>query len=190
MTDKIRAFIAIGLPEYVLHGIGKVQAGLKQSDLKIKWVRKTSVHLTLKFLGDIPLQQVGQIGTALQRAVRGLRPFSLSGRGVGVFPDFRRPRVVWTGISGDVESLQEVYAAVEHALKAEGFAGERRPFRAHLTVGRIKGPINKQLLRSALAEQEAFETDPFKVASVILYQSTLQPQGAVYTRLAEALLLG
>lgn len=190
MADKIRAFIAIGLPDPVLHGIGNVQAGLKQSGVKIKWVRPESVHLTLKFLGDIPVSQVGQIGDALDRAAKGVSPFSLYAKGVGIFPDLKRPRVVWTGIAGDVEVLRSLQAGVEAALEPVGFAREKRPFRAHLTVGRIKDRIDKQALRAALTGQEGFETDPFQVTSVVLYQSTLRPQGALYTRLAETCLPG
>ncbi len=190
MTDKIRTFVAIDLPDHVLRGIGSMQAGLKRSDLKIKWVRMESVHLTLKFLGDIPVGRVEEVGAAINEAITDVGPFTLAGKGVGVFPDFRRPRVVWTGIAGELAALQGLYERLEQALISIGFPKENRPFRAHLTVGRIKGRINKQTLRAALEEQEDFVTDPFNVASVILYQSTLRPQGAIYTKLVEAELTG
>ena len=186
MSDNIRAFIAIDLPDYVLRGIGGIQAGLKQSGVKVKWVRKESVHLTLKFLGDIPAHRVGEIGAAVHEAVKDVRPFTLEGKGVGVFPDFRRPRVIWAGISGELDTLKDLCQRLEEALVKIGFPKEKRPFQAHLTVGRIKGGINKQILRAALEEQKEFVTDPFTVASVILYQSVLQPQGAIYTKLVEA----
>jgi len=190
MGDKIRAFIAIDLPDHVLHGIGSVQSGLKRRDLNIKWVRKESVHLTLKFLGDVPAERIEAIGAALKEAVKGAGPFVLEGKGMGVFPDFRRPRVVWAGVSGQLDAVQRLYERIEQALEGIGFPKEKRPFRAHLTIGRIKGRINKPALRAAIEEGEGFATDPFDVARVILYQSTLRPQGAVYTKLVEAEMRG
>ena len=190
MAGKIRTFIAIDLPDHVLHGIGSVQTGLKRTDLKIKWVRLASMHLTLKFLGDIPSDRIEVIGTALKETVKGIGPFVLEGKAVGVFPDLRRPRVVWAGVCGELEALHGLYERLEQALEDIGFPKEKRRVRAHLTIGRIKGRVKKQVLRAAVEGGKDFLTDPFDVASVILYQSTLRPQGAVYTKLVEAELMG
>ena len=185
MADKIRTFIAISLPDHVLHGIGNVQASLKRSGFNIRWVRKEGIHLTLRFLGDVTKDRVEQISSAISVAARGFSPFTLKGQGVGVFPDFSRPRVVWVGISGDLEVLHNLYGKLESQLKGIGFAKEKRPLKGHLTVGRIKKRIDKAELKTALEVLEGFETDPFTAEAVILYQSTLRPQGAVYTKLSE-----
>ncbi len=185
MPDKIRTFIAISLPDHVLHGIGNVQASLKRSGFNIRWVRKEGIHLTLRFLGDVPKGQVEQIGSAISAAAGGFSPFTLKGYGIGVFPDLRRPRVVWAGISGDLEVLHNLHSKLESQLKSIGFAKEKRPLKGHLTVGRIKKRIDKAALKTALEGFKGFETDPFTAEAVILYQSTLRPQGALYTKLAE-----
>ncbi len=90
MADKIRTFIAISLPDHVLHGIGNVQASLKKSGFNIRWVRKEGIHLTLRFLGDVPKVRVEQISSAISAAVMGFSPFTLKGHGVGVFRISRR----------------------------------------------------------------------------------------------------
>ncbi len=186
MSDKVRTFIAISLPDHVLHAIGNVQASLKRSGFNIRWVRKEGIHLTLRFLGDVPKVRVEQISSAISAAAGGFSPFTLKGQGVGVFPDLRRPRVVWVGISGNLEVLRNLHGKLESQLKGIGFAKEKRPLKGHLTVGRIKKRIDKAELKTALEGLEDFETDPFTAEAVILYQSTLRPQGAVYTKLSEA----
>ena len=185
MGEKIRTFIAIGLPEFVLQAIAKTQDALRGSGLDIRWVRREGIHLTLKFLGDIDRDDVGKIQAAMEEAAKGIFPFTLTGDGVGVFPDFRRPRVIWAGISGDVHALFALQSALESQLKGLGFSKEKRHFKGHLTMGRVKDRVDRTKLRESLEGFASFETGSFTVQSVVLFQSTLRPQGAVYTRLAE-----
>lgn len=185
MGEKIRAFVAIRLPESVLHAIGKVQDRLRKSGFRIRWVRKDGMHLTLKFLGDIDKSAIDGIRSAMDESAKGVLGFTLQGKGIGVFPDFRRPRVIWIGLSGDTEALSTLHGQLGTHLDALGFPKERRRFKGHLTLGRAKGRLDKDRLRKALEKLETFETDAFPVQSVILYQSTLRPQGAIYTKLAE-----
>ena len=119
------------------------------------------------------------------KAQRGGAGFTLQGRGIGVFPDFRRPRVVWMGLTGDTEMLSKLQGQLETHLDVLGFPKERRRFKGHLTLGRAKGRLDAEKLRKSVEKLDAFETDAFAVQSVILYQSTLRPQGAIYTKLAE-----
>ncbi len=182
---KIRSFIAISLPESVLRAIGKVQDTMGSSGLDIRWVRKEGIHLTLKFLGDIDSSDVDKIRSALEQGVKGFAPFLLKGEGVGVFPNLRRPRVVWAGISGDVQVLSALQGNLNAQLREVGFPKEKRRFKGHLTVGRVKGRLDSAKFRAALEEFGGFETESFEVQSVVLFQSTLQPQGAIYTKLAE-----
>lgn len=188
MGEKIRTFIAIGLPEFVLQAIAKTQETLRGSGLDIRWVRREGIHLTLKFLGDIDRDDVGKIQAAMEEAAKGISPFTLTGDGVGVFPDFRRPRVIWAGISGDVQALFALQSALESQLKGLGFPKEKRHFKGHLTMGRVKDRVDRTKLQESLEGLARFETGSFTVKSVVLFQSTLRPQGAVYTRLAEVIL--
>ncbi|NVM20916.1 MAG: RNA 2',3'-cyclic phosphodiesterase [Desulfobacterales bacterium] len=185
MGKKIRAFIAISVPEPVLEAIAKAQDRLRRSGLDIRWVRKEGIHLTLKFLGNIDVQDAKQVRAAMELAVEPFSPFTLRGEGIGFFPDLRRPRVVWAGLSGDVEDLKAFQGDLESRLKPLGFAKEKRPFKGHLTLGRVKGHLDRTRLSEAMEALEAFQTESFTAESVVLFQSDLRPGGAVYSRLAE-----
>ena len=185
MGKKIRAFIAIRLPESALHAIGKIQDQLRKSGFNIRWVRKEGMHLTLKFLGDIEESDIALIQSAMEASAKKASIFALQGSGLGVFPDMRRPRVLWVGFSGDVAMLSSLQGFLESRLADLGFPKERRPFKGHITLGRAKGRLDKDKLRKALEKLESFETESFPVQSVVLYQSTLRPEGAIYTKLEE-----
>ena len=186
MSEKLRAFIAISLPESVLQAMVDAQAQLKRSGLKIRWVRKEGIHLTVKFLGDIDRRDVDRIHGAMRQATQAFSPLVLQGEGAGVFPDFKRARVVWVGLSGDIKALRALQGALEDQLDALGFPKERRPFKGHLTLGRVKGRLDGTKLGEALRGLGDFRTESFTARSVVLYQSDLRPNGAVYTKLAEA----
>ncbi len=185
MGEKIRAFIAISLPESTLQAVGKAQDTLRSSGPNIRWVRKQGIHLTLKFLGDIDTNNVEKIKAVMEQATSGFSSFTVMGEGIGVFPDFRRPRVIWAGISGDTQVLFDLQDHLESQLKTLGFPKEKRPFKGHLTMGRVKGRIDNSKFREAIEGLRGFKTEAFTVESVVLFQSTLRPQGAVYSRLAE-----
>jgi len=185
MGEKIRTFIAISLPESVLQAMGQAQQTLGTLGRGIRWVRKDAIHLTLKFLGDVDREDVEKIQIAVERATEEASPFVLAGQGAGVFPDLRRPRVIWIGLSGDLQMLFALQGNVESQLEGLGFPKDKRLFKGHLTLGRVKGRLDAAELREALEGLTGFHTDAFTVQSVALFQSTLRPQGAVYTKLAE-----
>lgn len=186
MGEKLRAFIAISLPEPVLQGIVTAQETLKRSGLKIRWVRKEGIHLTLKFLGDIDRDSVEKISEAMERATGSFSPFTLWAEGIGVFPNLRRPRVAWVGLSGDIEILRALQRDLESQLSGLGFPKEKRPFKGHLTLGRVKGRLDGIKLQEALEDLGDFRTESFTAQSIVLFQSELRPDGAVYSRVAEA----
>ena len=186
MGEKLRAFIAISLPEPVLQGIVTAQETLKRSGLKIRWVRKEGIHLTLKFLGDIDRDSVEKISEAMERATGSFSPFTLWADGIGVFPNLRRPRVAWVGLSGDIEILRALQRDLESQLSGLGFPKEKRPFKGHLTLGRVKGRLDGIKLQEALEDLGDFRTESFTAQSLVLFQSELRPDGAVYSRVAEA----
>ena len=185
MREKIRAFIAINVPEPVLQAIEKAQDTLRGSGLKIRWVRKEGMHLTLKFLGDIDRHDVENIHAAMERATKAFSHFTLRAEGIGVFPDLKRPRVVWVGLSGDVEVVRALQRDLESQLNGLGFQKEKRPFKGHLTLGRVKGRLDRAKLGKALQALGEFRTESFTAQSVVLFQSDLRPSGAVYSKLAE-----
>ena len=185
MGEKIRAFIAISVPELVLQAIVNAQEGFQGSGLSIRRVRKESMHLTLKFLGDIDRDDIEKIRAAMERVAKAFSPFTLRVEGVGVFPDLKRPRVVWVGVSGDVEPLRGLQRDLESQLNGLGFPREKRSFSGHLTMGRVKGRLDRTKLSGVLEGLGDFRTESFTALSVVLFQSDLRPEGAVYSRLAE-----
>ncbi|MBW2646020.1 MAG: RNA 2',3'-cyclic phosphodiesterase [Deltaproteobacteria bacterium] len=181
----IRSFIAIELPGQVIEAIKKLQEDLRKYGLGIRWVRPENIHLTLKFLGNISEEDVAPITSVLKTATDTTEPFHLRGQGLGIVPGISRPQVIWIGMSGDVEPLKQFQLRVEEGLEQLGFPKEKRPFRSHLTIGRVKGKLEKRILLEAIEQLGIFESDSFIADSIILFRSDLQRSGAVYTKLAE-----
>jgi len=182
MTETFRAFIAVDLTESVRSALGEAQEVLKLRGFRVKWVRPPNIHLTLKFLGSTAAADVDKIGVAMALAAKNCTPFSLAAKGIGVFPDIRRPRVIWAGLSGGLEMLQQMQQNLDGHLADLGFARETRGFKAHLTLGRVKGKINSDRMNAAMIELTGFESKPFDVNRMILFKSELRPGGAVYTQ--------
>jgi len=184
-ADNIRAFIAIELPGAVRKALGELIQRLRADGLPLRWVRPDNIHLTLKFLGDIPPGQAAAVGDAVAAAVAGMAPFQLRAAGVGVFPSLARARVIWVGAAGGVESLNTLHQQIDGALKQLGFAGDERPFKGHLTLGRAKGRLDPERLKRSLKAAGAFDAGAFPVIRLTLFKSDLKPFGAVYTPLRE-----
>ena len=185
MPETFRAFVAIDLPESVRSTLRMVQQELKSGKFRIKWVRPESIHLTLKFLGDIDVARIDAIADAMTLAVKNSTRLVLAPRGLGVFPNARRPRVIWVGLGGQLDLLKNLQQALEAQLAELGLPKESRPFKGHLTLGRVKGKIAAARLQAALADCENFEFDSFEVNQIILFKSQLQSSGAVYTKVKQ-----
>jgi 2'-5' RNA ligase len=183
MIVMIRSFIAIDLPKETRKTLAAIQEQLKQSRARVRWVRANSIHLTLKFLGDIHPGQVDDIAAVTAQVVRNEPLLTLCAAGLGAFPNQRNPRVIWVGIDGEVKRLTHIQTRLEHDLVPLGFARERRGFRVHLTLGRVRDKRNRQALIDAMAELKIPEFDSFDVTEIILYKSDLRLTGAIYTKL-------
>jgi 2'-5' RNA ligase len=186
MPDSVRAFIAIPLPAVVREQMATLQERLKRYELRIRWVQPEIIHLTLRFLGDLDQRQLKDAQSAMITTLAGGPPLLLAVRGLGLFPGIRKPRVVWCGLSGETDRLTDLHGRLCGALTRCGFSVETRPFRAHLTLGRVTGAIHPTRLVAAIREQGGFASDRFPVRSVHLYQSVLRPEGPVYTSLCSA----
>lgn len=175
----MRAFIAIDLEPGLKSALEALVRRLEATRADVRWARPGGTHLTLKFLGPIDDDQVGRVTTALEDVLRRHKPFDLRLEGTGAFPTERNPRVLWVGVTAGPE-LAELQEDLERALESEGFAREERPFKPHLTLGRVKG---RDRLDRALAELEAHRRDDLggmTVRKVALFESRLHPQGAEY----------
>ena len=186
MAGKLRTFIAVPIPADILTRIREVQEAFAAYKFPVRWVRPESIHLTLKFLGEIAEADLERVYDAMAASLQIVRPLSLHAKGVGVFPTVKRPKVLWVGIGGELESLKKIQAELENNLEKIGFPKEKRPFNAHLTLGRVKGKIDSRKLAGAMREFSDFTTESFSAEEIVLFKSDLKPSGAVYTRLRTA----
>jgi len=185
--EQVRTFIAIELSEEVRAGLARLQEELRRRGEGVKWVRPEGVHLTLKFLGDVPADRIEEIAQAVREACVGFSPFQISFARLGCFPDLRRPRVVWVGVEGEVETLARLQKAIENNLDALGFPPEKRGFSPHLTLGRLRkevGSGERRRLGQLIEATAAGQLGGMMVEAINVMRSDLKPTGAVYTQLA------
>ncbi len=186
--EEIRSFIAIELPEEAKEGLARLRKELERDEHRfVKWVDPGGIHLTLKFLGNIPSKRVTEITEAIEEAAQGISPFHLEISGLGAFPSLRQARVLWVGIGGEVDKLSRVQQNIDSALAALGFSKEERSFVPHLTLARIRQGASPPERRSfgELAGSTIFEDKyHIKVEAINLMRSQLTPAGAIYTCLS------
>jgi 2'-5' RNA ligase len=186
--EQLRCFIAVELPEEVKAGLSRLQAKLKSgNDFPVKWVDPYSTHLTLKFLGNVNADMTGPISEAMAEAAKGVSPFQLEIKGLGVFPNLRRVQVIWVGIIGEVEKLLQLQKGIESNLARLGFAPEARAFTPHLTLGRVRerASADEQQKLGELIAGTRFETAlALKVNAINLIRSQLTREGAIYSRIS------
>ena len=185
MQQTIRTFIALELPPAVKTFLQEVQQELKRLKIRARWVRPESIHLTLKFLGDINPDDTDRIAEAMIRAAADISSVALSARGIGVFPGIKRPRVIWIGLGGNIQELLALQGRLETELEALGFPKEKRAFKAHLTLARIKQAVDRTAIRQMMGQYASLSSDDFTCDRVILYKSDLKPSGAVYSKLKQ-----
>lgn len=182
MGDKsIRAFIAIELPlplredliDSVTHATPNVP------DRAIRWVKPGNIHLTLRFLGNTQETHISAIGEKLQAGLNSWNPFTLTTDKLGCFPNPGRPRVVWVGLTGDLEQLVSLNRLVEQTVTDFGWEPEKRRFNPHLTVGRVKN--SRQVAAANIPYGNVLIDQTFRVDSISLIESTLMSSGAIYT---------
>lgn len=183
----MRSFIALEISLEARDAIAEFQRELKRLDPAVAWTRPDKLHLTLRFLGELDDPLVPAVGDALSDAVGEMQPFDLELSHPGVFPDLRRPRVVWVGLKGELDRLNELRSAVEQAVEPFGYPAEKAAFRPHLTIGRVKGERN---IREMLARSELYVMPHVRFASreIVLFRSDLQPGGSRYTAIRRAAL--
>lgn len=185
--EQIRSFIAIELPDELRLKLGQLEAQLKSSQQPwVKWVNPDSIHLTLKFLGNIASDRTGEITKAMEEAAQGIPPFHLEVKDLGVFPNLKRVQVAWVGISGEVDKLGEFQQRLESNLACLGFAPESRPFTPHLTLARLRNQasLDERQGFGQLIAGSRFEAGAIEVDAINLMRSQLTREGAIYSRIS------
>ena len=187
----IRTFIAVELNPTLKQAIAGVQEGLKRelqglaAGVRLQWVRVDSIHLTLKFLGDIEQGRVGNILHVLEEVGRDYEPFSIDVKGFGVFPNLRAPRVLWMGLADQADVLIRLAGSIDAALAPLGFQIEPKPYSPHLTLARVKEQA--RIIANALTDsgvmRDVTSRGTLPVQAMALMKSELTPSGSVYSRL-------
>lgn len=184
--EQVRSFIAIELPEELKRELSRLETRLRvESGNGIKWVNPESIHLTLKFLGYVDSDKLGEILAAMGQAVQGITPFRLEVNGLGAFPNLSRVQVVWVGLVGEIDKLSRMVERIESLVSPLGFPREDRPFAPHLTLARMGNrvsPEDRRRLGQLIAGTRFAPNQAIEVNSVSLMKSELTREGAVYSR--------
>lgn len=180
MSETIRSFLAVEIPEFIKFKLAEFVFALRQQTIKTKWSREENIHLTLKFLGNQPSERIDALIPALIRGNPPIQPFHLKTAEFGAFPGKHRPRVFWLGMAATPQkALSDLRNRIETSLEPLGFEKETKPFRPHLTLGRSKIPENFSPLWKYV-EQHPFPSFSFEVKRFVLMRSILKPSGAEY----------
>jgi 2'-5' RNA ligase len=190
-TECRRVFCAVEVPERVRQLVLDHVAQLKEAvpDAQASWCRDTNLHLTLKFLGEIPLASISDISNAASRAVFGLEPFSIRVEETGAFPKQGPPRVLWIGVGDFSGKLAELHSRLEDEAAEAGFAREARAFHPHLTVARLRHARHARTLAAAHREL-GFKPVDIAVAELLVIRSELGGEGSKYTVISRYALSG
>ena len=182
----MRCFVAIDPPASVRQAIAGVQERVRAAAgaIDVRWVDPAAVHVTLKFLGEVAEARIPGVVAALRTLAADTAPLPLAVGGVGAFPSPRRARVVWVGMPAGAPDLARLAGGVDRALAPLDFVPEARPWRAHLTVGRVRSPRGLGRLAAAIEGAARAEIGAWTAREVVLYQSHLRPTGAVYEAVA------
>jgi len=173
-----RTFVAIPISEEVMELIKSIRKEFNRLEKFVRFVRPESVHITLKFIGDTNEYDFEGIVSNIKKSVASIVPFKVTINGTGVFPDTRRPRVFWLGIIEGLENLRNISLSLNRELAKMGFEEEKREFRGHVTIGRVKRPLLNEEIKSFINFK--YEPISFFAKKVIFYESVLKPDGARY----------
>jgi 2'-5' RNA ligase len=184
---KIRSFLAFDLTDEVREELSQIIALLSPKAKEIRWVKPELMHCTMKFFGDVEEELLtGDLSRVIEETVKYQSPIHLKGVGIGVFPNWRYPRVIWAGLTGEVEAAISLHERLETVFEPYGLTKDERAFRLHLTLGRAKSPLKNCAALVTLVEKLVDkEFGEFDIDHLTLYKSVLTREGPVYTVLRE-----
>lgn len=196
MDNTKRLFIALDISDSIRNDIDNEVYGsnfYRRKDIgKVSWVKPANLHITLKFLGDTKTGDIIKIGEVMSRAtgLRGAGALTLDYTGLGVFPNMKRPRVIWVGFNDSSGTLDSIVTEINIGLEKElGIKREMRRFTPHLTLARIRGDVDHNKLAEFIKDGLKLTESSFEVNSIVLYESELKPSGAVYKKVMEPSLI-
>lgn len=181
---SVRSFIALEINEEVRANLKELLTALRQTSAAVKWVEPENLHLTLKFLGEVPEEQIADITTALQGVAQSVAAFEFTVQGAGGFPDLHRPRVLWVGVKA-IPPLMQLQQLVETAMERLGFAKEGRAYHPHITIGRVKAPTEISKVVAVMNKHKDTVFGTVTPTHLTLFRSDLSWEGPTYTPLAQ-----
>jgi RNA 2',3'-cyclic 3'-phosphodiesterase len=181
--QAIRTFVCVEIPPEVGDCVQQLQQQLGSSRADVSWVKQTNLHFTLKFLGGISPAQIERVCEAVKRAAEAYSAFNLQLREAGCFPSEGKPRVLWVGLAEVPAALSGLYSSIDSNLSMLGFPAESRPFKPHLTLGRVRSPQDTRHTRPLVQAMKsaAFQSEVFRVSQVVVMKSELRRSGAIYS---------
>jgi len=182
----VRSFIAVNLAAGVVERLNALRRELSALDADVRWVREEGLHCTLKFLGEVEEPRLAEIEAVLRAALASVRAFPVRSRGVGVFPSWREPRIVWAGLQ-DGDAAQGIVALareIEAAVEPLGFAREKRALHPHVTLGRVRSKKGWKAVEQRMRAEAGTDFGVSRTEQVVLYRSQLGRGGSVYSPLA------
>jgi len=183
----LRTFIAIEFPSEILRKIEKIINYFKSltPEASLKWVATENLHLTIKFIGDFPEDNLAQLKSTINESLQDVRQFTISVEGLGMYPSGKRPRVIWLGIS-QADPIIEIHQKLDDALQTLNVKPDHRKFSAHLTIARVRRRTEDEVVAEigkTLSEFKVGSLGEAKIDKFHLFQSELTPKGPIYTPL-------
>ena len=183
LTQPIRCFVAIEIPEAIQDQLAQIQEMLRKQIQKASWVKPGNIHLTLKFLGDVDAENLESIGQAIEGVTIHHSPFSLRIGGVGAFPSLGRPSVLWAGIKVGGERVSALAQDINQALSPCGFSPDNKKFNPHLTIARLNGRMDLRPYANQYRQYDDIDGADLTVHEISLIRSQLHPKGSIHSTL-------
>ncbi|MGO9646133.1 MAG: RNA 2',3'-cyclic phosphodiesterase [Candidatus Bathyarchaeia archaeon] len=183
-SERIRSFIAVDLDdEAIKKEINRVQRDLEQTGAQLKFVDPKIMHFTFRFLGEVSTETIEMVKQAMNELA--FERFDITINGIGAFPNLRRINVIWVGVSGGEDRLEQLFHQLEPKLRQIGLASDDKGFNPHLTIARVKSNLNRDALANYVSKFEAVKFGIISVSSLRLKKSTLTPKGPIYSTMHE-----
>lgn len=183
----MRIFIAINLPAPAQKELARLVKKWEKFYWPVRWEKLEKIHLTLAFLGELKRQNLKLLEKVIRQGIKDVASFEVGVKGLGCFPDFVRPRIVWLGLKGDLQNLARLQKQINRELISAGFEFRQRPFQPHLTIGRVKKGISQGALADLGKKIRQHRQIDFKstlrINSVAVMKSRLARPTSIYTDL-------
>ncbi len=187
----IRSFLAFDIPEEVKKNLANVVRDFQSKERGVKWSNVDNMHVTMKFFGSVEEELLlGEISSRIESVVEACPSTNLTCQGLGVFPNWKYPRVFWAGFAGDTNRVVDLQRHIGVALEGLELPEEKSDFRLHLTLGRVKARLHNTELSELVEKLGPILFGQVPVKSLILYKSVLTKEGPIYTKLKEFYLSG